>query len=129
MDWITPVGSGVVAVAGLTFGWASTVRSQRQTAELAREGNRHAQALAELTGAQALGLERLNHERLARDRHEQSYVEIATTVVRLSTTVTEDGRSAMLLFMRVPARVFGAKYPRAFSPCTSKGDRVTTSPV
>lgn len=110
MDWITPVGSGVVAVAGLTFGWASTVRSQRQTAELAREGNRHAQALAELTGAQALGLERLNHERLARDRHEQSYVEIATTVVRLSTTVTEDGGTAPEELVR--ARVMAGLFAR-----------------
>ena len=87
-DWVTPVGSGVVAVAGLAFGWATSVRSQRQTAELAREGNRHAQALAELTGSQARGLEQLRHTQSGTDRREQrleeSYVEIATTVIRAS---------------------------------------------
>ncbi|MBU2664969.1 hypothetical protein KOI35_15810 [Actinoplanes bogorensis] len=87
-DWVTPVGSGVVAVAGLVFGWATSVRSQRQTAELAREGNRHAQALAELAGSQARGLEQLRHTQSGTDRRElrleDSYVEIATTVIRAS---------------------------------------------
>ena len=46
-EWIAPVGSGVVGVAGLLFGWASSGRSQRLTAALAKEGNAHAQALAQ----------------------------------------------------------------------------------
>jgi hypothetical protein len=94
MDWITPVGSGVVAVAGLLFGWATSVRSQRQTAELARESNRHAQALAELTGDQGRRLEELRHIQAGADRRdrrlEDSYVEIATTVVRVSTAGADD---------------------------------------
>jgi hypothetical protein len=115
VDWITPVGGSVVAVAGLVFGWASTVRSQRQTAELARENNRHAQALAELSGEQALALERLDHERRARDQHQQSYVEIATTVVRLSTTVTDEGVTAPeeLVRARVMAGLFARPPVRA----------------
>jgi hypothetical protein len=96
-DWITPVGGGVVALAGLVFGWASSVRSQRQTAELAREGNRHAQALAELAGTHARELERMRHEQAGGDRWEQrleqSYVETATTVIRLSSTVTDTGET------------------------------------
>jgi hypothetical protein len=96
-DWITPVGSGVIALAGLVFGWASTVRSQRQTGELAREGNRHAQALAELAGEHARELERVRHEQAARDRGEQrleqSYMEIATTVIRLGATVSDSGET------------------------------------
>jgi hypothetical protein len=97
VDWIAPVGSGLVALAGLAFGWASTVRSQRQTAELAREGNRHAQALAELAGEQARRLEQVRHQQGVRDRWdrrlEDSYVEVATTVIRLSTTVSEAGET------------------------------------
>ena len=96
-DWVTPVGSGVVAVAGLAFGWASAVRSQRQTGDLAREGNRHAQVLAELSGDQARRLEELRHEQAARTRREQrleeSYVEVAGTVIRLSSTVSDAGET------------------------------------
>jgi hypothetical protein len=86
VDWVTPVGSGVVAVAGVVFGWATTVRGQRQTAELSRESNHHAQALARLSGEHSLALQRLHHEQVLHDRREQSYVEVATTVVGLSTT-------------------------------------------
>jgi hypothetical protein len=97
LDWITPVGGGVVAVAGVVFGWASTVRSQRQTADLAREGNRHAQALAELAGDQARRLEELRYEQAGLDRRahrlEESYLEIATTVIRLSSTVSDEGET------------------------------------
>jgi hypothetical protein len=97
VEWITTVGSGLVALAGLAFGWASSVRSQRQTAELAREGNRHAQALAELAGDQARRIEDARHEQGVRDRWEQrleeSYVEVATTVIRLSTTLSESGET------------------------------------
>jgi hypothetical protein len=97
LDWITPVGSGVVAVAGVVFGWASTVRSQRQTADLAREGNRHAQALAEMAGDQARRLEELRYEQAGLDRRaqrlEESYLEIATTVIRLSSTVSDEGET------------------------------------
>jgi hypothetical protein len=92
-DWISPIGSGVVGLAGLLFGWASTVRSQRQTAELAREGNRHAQALAESAGEQSRRLEELRAEQAGRDRRErrleESYLEIATTVIRASASVTD----------------------------------------
>jgi hypothetical protein len=87
VDSITAVASGVVALAGLVFGWATTVRSQRQTAELAREGNRHAQALAELAGRHARELEQVRHDQGTRDRWEQrledSYMEIAITVIRV----------------------------------------------
>ncbi|WP_250006283.1 hypothetical protein [Actinoplanes sp. M2I2] len=94
MDWLTPIGGGVVALAGILFGWATSVRSQRQTAGLAREGNRHAQALAELAGEQARRLEELRYAQAGGDRRdrrlEESYVEIATTVVRVSTTEAGD---------------------------------------
>jgi hypothetical protein len=87
-DWVIPAGSAVVGAAGLLFGWASTVRGQRQTAELAREGNRHAQALAESAGEQARRLEEVRFEQAGRERRErrleESYLEIATTVIRLS---------------------------------------------
>jgi hypothetical protein len=112
MDWVTPAGSGVVAVAGLVFGWATTVRSQRQTAELAREGNRHAQALAELTGDQQRRLEVLRQEQAGRDRRErrleESYVEVATAVVRLSATVEGigDGQPEDLVRARVLVGLF-----------------------
>lgn len=113
-DWIAPVGSGVVAVAGLTFGWATSVRSQRQTADLAREGNRHAQALAELAGEQARRLEELRHEQAGGQRRgqrlEESYVEVATTVVRVSSAPSPDSedlvRARVLvgLFAEAPVR-------------------------
>jgi hypothetical protein len=113
-DWITPVGSGVVAVAGLAFGWATTVRSQRQTADLAREGNRHAQALAELSAEQARRLEEVRHEQADGDRRgrrlEESYVEIATTVVRAGAAPPGDpedlvrARVLVGLFAEVPVR-------------------------
>ena len=94
-DSIGTIGSGVVGLAGLLFGWASTVRSQRQTAELAREGNRHAQALAEQAGEQARRLEEVRTEQAGRERRErrleESYLEIATTVIRLSATASKDG--------------------------------------
>jgi hypothetical protein len=96
-DWITSIGGGLVAVAGLAFGWASSVRSQRQTAELAREGNRHAQALAELAGEQSRRLDQVRHEQGVRDRWDQrleeAYVQIATTVIRLSTSVSDAGET------------------------------------
>ena len=108
-DWITPVGSGVVAVAGLVFGWATSVRSQRQTADLAREGNRHAQALAELAGDQARRLEELRHDRAGGDRRgqrlEESYVEVATTVIRLSSTVSDAGGTDLEELVRARALV------------------------
>ncbi|MCY1139439.1 hypothetical protein OWR29_15680 [Actinoplanes sp. Pm04-4] len=113
MDWITPVGSGVVAVAGLIFGWATTVRSQRQTAELARENNRHAQALAELAGEHGRRLEELRHTQSGSDRRdrrlEDSYVEIATTVVRVSAGGDSDddlvrARVLVGLFAEPPVR-------------------------
>jgi hypothetical protein len=112
-EWITPVGGGVVALAGLLFGWATSVRSQRQTAELAREGNTHARALAELAGEQARRLEEARQEKAARDRWEQrleeSYVEVATAVVRLSATVAEigDGVPEDLVRARVLVGLFG----------------------
>jgi hypothetical protein len=94
-DWITPAGSAVVGAAGLLFGWATTVRSQRQSADLARESNRHAQALAESSGDQARRLEELRYEQSGRDRRErrleESYLEIATTVIRLSGSASDDG--------------------------------------
>lgn len=94
MDWITPVGSAVVAVAGLVFGWATSVRSQRQTADLAREGNQHARAVAELAGEQARRLEEQRHHQAGADRRdqrvEQSYVEIATTVIRAGSPAADD---------------------------------------
>ncbi len=113
-EWIAPVGSGVVAVAGIAFGWASAVRSQKQTADLARQNNLHAQALAELTGEQARRLEQQRHTQAGADRQgqrlEESYVEIATTVVRLSAASTVDPddlvRARMLvgLFAEAPVR-------------------------
>jgi len=122
-DWITPVGGGVVALAGLVFGWATTVRGQRQTAELAREGNRHAQALAELAGEQARRLESLRDEQAGRDRRlrrlEESYVEVATSVVRLSATVAEpgDGVPEDLVRARVLVGLFArAGVREAFDP-------------
>jgi hypothetical protein len=94
-DWVIPAGSAVVGAAGLLFGWASTVRGQRQTAELAREGNRHAQALAESAGEQSRRLEEVRFEQAGRERRErrleESYLEIATTVIRLSAVASPDG--------------------------------------
>lgn len=94
-DWIGPAGSGLVGVAGVVFGWATAVGSRRQTAELAREGNRHAQALADAAGEQALRLEEIRHERADRNRREsrieESYLEIATIVIRLSAAAPEEG--------------------------------------
>jgi hypothetical protein len=84
-DWVIPAGSAVVGAAGLLFGWASTVRGQRQTAELAREGNRHAQALAESAGEQSRRLEEVRFEQAGRERLG------ATTVIRLSAVASPDG--------------------------------------
>ena len=108
-DWITPAGSAAVAVAGVVFGWATAVRSQRQTADLAREGNRHAQALAELSGDQERRLEELRHEQAARARRElrleESYVEVASTVIRLSSTVSEAGETVAAELVRAQVLV------------------------
>jgi hypothetical protein len=118
-DWFAPVSSGVVALAGVAFGWATSVRSQRQTAELAREANRHAQALAELAGEQARHLERQRHEQQAGDRRTQrlqeSYVEIASTVIRLSTTMSDEGVIAPdeLVRARVLVGLFAGEPARA----------------
>jgi hypothetical protein len=94
-DWIGPAGSGLVGVAGVVFGWATAVGSRRQTAELAREGNRHAQALADTAGEQALRLDALRQDRADRERREsrieESYLEIATIVIRLSAAAPEEG--------------------------------------
>jgi hypothetical protein len=119
-DWISPVGSGLVGVAGVAFGWATAVGSRRQTAELAREGNRHAQALADTAGEQARRLEELRHEQAGRDRRErrleESYLEIATIVIRLSAAAPEEGgtmpdvpeelvRASVLVGLFAPAAV------------------------
>jgi hypothetical protein len=110
-DWLSPIGSGMVAVAGLLFGWASTVRSQRLTSELAREANRHAQALAELSGEQGRRLEQLRADQTGRQRRdlrlEESYVEIATTVINLSAGTPGAGEQD-LTRARVLAGLFAA---------------------
>lgn len=87
-DWIAPLGSGVIGVAGLLFGWASSGRSQRQTAALAREGNEHARALASAANEHTRRLEQLRYDQAEHERRqrrlEESSLEIATTVIRLS---------------------------------------------
>jgi hypothetical protein len=92
-EWIAPVGSGVVGVAGLVFGWAASGRSQRLTAALARESNAHAQALAKAANDHSRHLEELRYDHGERDRQrrrlEESYLEVATTVIRVSDAMRE----------------------------------------
>jgi hypothetical protein len=126
-DWVVPAGSAVVGAAGLLFGWASTVRSQRQTAELAREGNRHAQSLAELAGEQARRLEEVRFEQSGRERRErrleESYLEIATTVIRLSALPEDD--SDELIRARVLVGLFALPDVReAFEAWADRFDKL-----
>ncbi|BFU43927.1 hypothetical protein [Krasilnikovia sp. MM14-A1004] len=130
-DWITPVGSAVVAIAGLGFGWATSVRSQRQAAELAKEGNRHARSLAELAATHAASLEGVRHEQLVGDRRdqrqEQSYLEIATTVIRLSATVSDAGETVPdeLVRARVLVGLFAqAEVQAAFGSWLDRFDKL-----
>ena len=120
-DWITPVGSGVVAVAGLVFGRAPSVRSQRQTADLARENNQHARAVAELAGDQARRLEEQRHAQAGSDRRaqrvEESYVEIATTVIRAGTPTADDADLVPMTFLtRCEATGHQTKSPDSEAP-------------
>jgi len=87
-EWVASASSGVVGVAGIVFGWSAGRRSQQQTEALAEQGNRHARAMAELADQHAQRLEQLRHEQAERERRrlrlEESYLEMATTVIRLS---------------------------------------------
>ena len=133
-DWITPLGGAAVGVAGVVFGWATAVRSQRQTAELARESNRHAQALADSAADHARRLEGLRHEQaefVRRGRRlEESYVEIATVVTRLSTAVSEDqpgepDDAATLMRARVLVGLFaGAEVREVFDTWLDRFDKL-----
>jgi hypothetical protein len=92
-EWVASVSSGMVGVAGIIFGWSAGRRSQQQTEVLAEQGNRHAHAMAELGNQHARQLEQLRHDQAERERWrlrlEESYLEIATTVIRLSELMRE----------------------------------------
>jgi hypothetical protein len=92
-EWVASVSSGAIGVAGVLFGWSSSRHSEQQTEALAEQGNRHARAMAELSNEHSRQLEQLRHEQAERERRrqrlEESYLEIATSVIRLSEAMRE----------------------------------------